>query len=364
MALSFFKKKSKSCLGIDIGTSSIKIVQLTKEGEKFDLVTYGEISTIGYLERLNDAFQITSLKTLEAVTREMLRILLEKAETTTKNAVMTIPVFSSFVSVMEVPEMAEKELAHAIEFEARRYVPIPISEVILDWKIIETGLIRDEISPKPFRGRRILLIAVPTEVINKYLKIADDLGLKISALELESFSVARSLMAGDRSSACVLDIGARASSFTIVDKGVVQMSHSLDVAGAEMTKTLATGLGVASRRAEEFKLSYGIDHKEGEDKKREIKELLRLPIEKIVDEIERMLISYQMKTDRKIEKLILNGGSAQLMGLEDYVKQRLDVKTIPAYPWPRVIYPTVLQEVLKRIGPEFSVAAGAAMRED
>lgn len=350
-------------MGIDIGTASIKMVQLKKEEEKFELETYGEISTAGYLERLDDAFQITGLKTVEAATREMLRVLLDKAETTTKQTVMTIPVFSSFVSVMEMPLMGDKELSHAIEFEARRYVPIPISEVVLDWRVIESGLIKDEVSPKPFRGKRILLIAVPREVVNKYLKIADDLNLKVKVLELESFSVARSLMTGDRSSACILDIGARASSFTIVDKGVIQMSHSLDVAGAEITKTLAAGLGVAPTRAEEFKLTHGLDHREVEGERREIRELLNVPIEKIVDEIERMIHSYQMKTDRKIEKLILGGGSTQLTGLEDYIEKKLDIKAVSAYPWSRIIYPTVLSDILTKIGPQFSVAVGAAMRE-
>ncbi len=357
-----FSKKSKSYLGIDIGTASIKMVQLKREGEKFELETYGEITTSSYLERLNDAFQVTSLKTLEAITREMLRILLQKAETSTRQAVMTIPIFSSFVSVVEVPEMVDKELAHAIEFEARRYVPIPVSEVILDWRVIESGLIKDDLSPRPFKGKRILLIAVPTEVINKYLRIADELGLRIIALELESFSLVRSLMAGDVSSACILDIGARASSFTIIDRGTIQMSHSLDIAGAEMTKTLATGLGVASRRAEEFKVTFGLNHQGDEDKRKEIKELLHLPLEKIVDEIERMILSYQMKTDRKIEKIILNGGSAQLSGLGEYIEKRLSIKAISAFPWSNVIYPTALQNVLKKMGSEFSVAAGAAMR--
>jgi len=358
-----FKKRPKSILGIDIGTSSIKVVQLKKEEEKFELETYGQISTIGYLERLNDAFQITALKTLEAITREMLRILLEKTETSSKLTVMAIPVFSSFVSTMEIPEMAEKELARAIEFEARRYVPIPISEVVLDWKIIESGMIKDDISQKPFKGKRILLIAVPLEVINKYLKIADDLGLKVAALELESFSLARALMFAEKGSACVLDVGARASSFTMIDRGVVQMSHSLDIAGAEMTKALATGLGVASHRAEEFKKTFGLNNRQDEEKRKDIKELLSLPVEKIADEIDRMINVYELKTERRIEKLILSGGSAQLSGLKDYIEKRMDIKTISANPWSRVTYPLVLQGVLDRIGGDFSVAVGAAMRE-
>jgi len=362
--LKIFKKKSRSSLGIDIGTASIKVVQLRGENEKFRLETYGQISTIGYLERLNDIFQTTSLKTLEIVAREMLRVVLEKAEVTVKSAVMTVPVFSSFVSVIEMPFMAEKELERAIQFEARRYVPIPLPEVILDWRVIETGIIKNDFSPKPFKGKRVLLIAVPIEVINKYLRIADDLGIEVMALELESFSVARSLMSQDKESACILDVGVRASSFTIVDKGIVQMSHSLDVGGGEMTRALATGLGVASQRAEEFKMSYGFDHEAEKQNRTEVKEILIIPISRITDEIERMINSYQFKTGRKIDKIILNGGASKLKGLVEHIRERVGIKTIEANPWKNVIYPTVLQKTLEEIGPEFSVAVGAAMRSE
>ena len=365
MQIKLFKKKTKSSLGIDIGTASIKVVQLKKEEKKFKLETYGQISTIGYLERLNDTFQSISLKTLEVVAREMLRILLEKAEVTVKSAVMSIPVFSSFVGIIEMPFMGEKELARAIQFEARRYVPIPLPEVILDWRVIETGMIKNDFSPKPFKGKRILLIAVPIEVVNKYLCIADDLGLGITALELESFSVARSLMSDDKGSACVLDVGVRASSFTIVDRGIVQMSHSLDIGGGEMTRTLATGLGIASERAEEFKMTYGFNHEEEKQNNRtEVRELLNVPISRIVDEIERMINSYQFKTGRKVEKIILNGGSSHLKGLIEHIRGKLDIKTIVANPWSSAVYPTVLQNTLNEVGPEFSVAVGAAMRKE
>lgn len=360
----FFKRRSKPILGIDIGTSSIKVVQLRKKEDKFELETYGELFSIGYLERADESFQTTSFRKTETVTRELLRILLKESEVDTKQAVMSIPIFSSFVSVIEMPEMGEKELARAVQFEARRYVPIPLVEVALDWKIIESGMIKDENSSKTFRGKRIILIAVPKEVVSKYIRIAEILGLRILALELESFSLGRSLMMGDVSSACVLDVGARATSFTIVDKGAVQMSHSLDIAGAEITKTLASGLKIASKRAEELKITYGLNHKEEKEKRREMQELLNVPVDKIINEIERMINSYQSGTKRKIEKLILNGGSAQLAGLEKYIEEKINIKTIVANPWSRIIYPSSLEQRLKEIGPQFSVAIGAAMREN
>jgi len=362
--MGLFSKKPKSILGLDIGTSSIKMVQLKKEEDKFRLETYGEVSPAGYLDRLNDSFQTTSLKTLEVVTREMIRMLLEKAETTTKHVVMSIPVFSSFTSIIEMPEMAEKELARAVEFEARKYIPIPLSEVVLDWKIIESGMIKGELSPRPFQGKRILLIAVPKEVINKYIRIADALDLKIKALELESFSFARSLVVGEKNPICVLDIGARATSFTIIDNGIIQMSHGLDIAGAEMTRLLASSLGVTFKRAEDFKVAHGINHQENAEQRTDIKEALTNLLDEIINESERMVGTYHSKTDKKIEKMILNGGSAQMEGLKEYAEKKLGVKTIVADPWTKIIYPPRLQPILKEIGAQFSVAVGAAMRED
>ena len=361
----FFGSKPKSFLGIDIGTASIKVVQLKKVEDKFKLETYGEISTVGYVERLNESLQSTSLKTLEAVNREMVRTILERAKTTTKNVVMTIPVFSSFISVIEMPEIAEGELSRAVEFEARKYIPIPSAEVVLDWKIIDSGMIKDDTSEKPFKGKRILLIAVPKEVVNKYLKIVEALKLKVIALELESFSFARALAFGETEPMCVLDIGARATSFTIIDRGTVQMSHGLDIAGAEMTRTLAISLGVAFRRAEDFKLTHGIDHAEESvnNERKEIKEALMTLIDEILSGSERMINAYQIKTGRKITKLILNGGTALMEGLKEYTEKKLNIKTFIADPWKRVIYPPNIEKTIKELGPEFSVAVGAAMRE-
>jgi len=361
----FFSSKPKSILGIDIGTSSIKVVQLKKTEDKFKLETYGEISTVGYVEKLNESFQSTSLKTLETITREMVRLVLGKAKISTKNVVMAIPIFSSFTSIIEMPEMADKELGRAVEFEARKYIPISPAEVVLDWKVIDSGIIKDDISSKPFNGKRILLVAVPKEVVNKYIRVADALNLKINALELESFSFARSLTQKETGLVCILDIGARATSFTIVDEGAVQMSHGLDIAGAEMTRILASNLGVAFKRAEDFKLTHGIDHSNSSEtvNKKEIKEALITLIDEILVESERMINSYQSKTGKKIEKLILNGGSAQMEGLQEYTEKRLNIKTFIADPWSKIIYPSSIEKVLKELGPEFSVAIGAAMRE-
>jgi type IV pilus assembly protein PilM len=173
-------------------------------------------------------------------------------------------------------------------------------------------------------------------------------------------------MHGDLSSACILDIGARTTSLTIVDKGTVQMSHGLDIAGAEMTRILASSMGVAFKRAEDFKLIHGINNSEiqNSEEKQGVKTTLLTLIDEILNESERMINEYQLKTNRKIEKIILNGGSAQMGGLREYIETKLKIKTFIADPWSKIIYPMGLEKTLKEIGPQFSVAVGAAMREE
>lgn len=359
-----FTRKPKICLGIDIGTSSIKVVQLKRSEGHYKLETYGELQTYGYLERLNDPFQTRSLQLLESQVIEMLGKMLREADVTTKKAAISVPIFSSFVSVVDLSPMSEKELSRALVFEAKRYIPVSLDEVKIDWEIIGKQPVdsTDEMSKKGLFKFRALLVAVPKEVIAKYLRIASALGLEVLALELENFSYTRSLVGNDLSTTCVLDLGARSTSFTIIDKGFIQMSHSLDMAGTDLTRALSHGMGVDFRRAEIYKKERGLDHKELEAG-REIKEVILTLIDKIVFEIERAIESYETKTKRKVAKLILSGGSGNLPALDEYLKDKLKIDVIVGNPWSRVVYPSIVEPALKEIAPQFAVAVGLAMRE-
>jgi len=362
-----FRGKPKTCLGIDIGTSSIKVVQLKRSEGRYKLEAYGELQTYGYLERLNDPFQTKNLQLLESQVTEMLGKIIKEASITTKKVALSIPIFSSFISVVDLSPMSEKELSRALVFESKRYIPVSLDEVKIDWEVIDKQPVdsKDQAGMVPKKGLfkfRVLLVAVPKEVIIKYLRITRNLGLEILALELENFSYTRSLVGNDLSTACVLDFGARSTSFTIVDKGFIQMSHSLDIAGTELTKALAHSMGIDFKRAEIYKKERGLDHKELEAG-REIKEVILTLIDKVIFEIERAIGSYESKTKRKVAKLILSGGSGNLFGLDEYLKNKLKIDVISGNPWAKVVYPSIIEPALKEIAPKFAVAVGLAMRE-
>ncbi len=120
---------------------------------------------------------------------EAINNILAKAQIVTKDAFFCIPDFSTFFSFLELPPMTQQELPSAVQFEARQHIPIPLSEVILDWSIIEDG-----IPGKRKSKLNILLVAVPHEIINQYQAIAKLCQIRALSLEAEVFGLVRSLI--------------------------------------------------------------------------------------------------------------------------------------------------------------------------
>lgn len=353
-------KAKKSSIGIDIGTSSIKIVELSRNRkEKTHLKNYGFLESYGYSERFNNPFQTSSLKMLDNEVAEIIRDIIEEAKIANRRAAMSIPVFSSFFTAIDFPRMSMNEIKKSVPYQARQYIPIPISEVFLDWRIVpqnsRTGdsVVTDKI--------QVLLTAVPREVIAKYQRIAKLAGIQLTFLEIENFSVTRSILFQDFSPTLVLDIGARSTNISVVDKGQIIISHNLDTSGDELTETISKTLAINPKRAEEIKRSIGLKGRGGEV---EISDALLLVLDLIYFEVEKIVSLYRKKEkERRIRKLILAGGSANLTGLADYFVRKLQIEVGVGNPFVKLEFPSILQPVLKEMGPGFAVSVGLAMRE-
>src|SRR3989344_1932190 len=132
-----FSRKIRRQLGIDVGTSSIKIVELEKEDNYIKLANYGLIEDSDFFGEITNGSSVPSgLKISEGDVSALIKQLIDKSKMKTDTAVMSIPIFSSFLTVMELPNLNKKELENAVPFEARSYIPVPLSEVVLDWIIL------------------------------------------------------------------------------------------------------------------------------------------------------------------------------------------------------------------------------------
>jgi len=355
---SFGKNFKKGCLGIDIGTSNLKIIELNSLKGQPNLITYGSVG-LGY-----DVIRSESKGVQEKIAESLKRIIKESG-TKTNRAIASLPGFSVFTTVLNLPKMKEAELTSAIKWEAKRYIPFPIEEIILDWEILDSKNVPAKVDPNQTAEKKeeveIFLTAVPKNIVTRYSEIFKNVNLKLIGLEPEAMALSRALVGALRGRAMIVDIGATATEICVVEDGHPKLNLSLDTGGNALTKAIAQSLQVSFNRAEQFKKDFGVSR---EKMGGEIPRAIRPVIDIIVEKIEHCLNLFYNRGGGKIRKIILSGGSAKLPEFANYLSVFLKGEKIEiSNPWQYVLYPKELGPALKELGPGFDVAIGLALRE-
>ncbi|MEK7576577.1 MAG: type IV pilus assembly protein PilM [Patescibacteria group bacterium] len=354
----FFAKKissllshDKSFVGIDVGTSTLKIIQVKTEQERAVLETYGELSTSAYTG--GEAGRAMMLE--DEKVSQMIVDLKKEAGATAVHGVIAIPLRYTFVTVIEMPHLSDSELSEAIPYEARKYIPIPLADVVLDWwRIPETG--KEE---GPQKTVSILLAAVQKDVIEKYKRILTDAKIEVSGFEIEIFSAARAVGGRFRSAYMLFDIGALSTKIAIIDQGIIRSVHHIDRASQAFSLAISQSLGIDFKRAEVMKRELGIvSRPESAGVRHTITPLL----DSIFDEADRLRTNYRRKSGVTVDKAVLLGGGSLMPGLVDYAIERLGIEVLLANPFAQIEYPAFLQQSLKSIAPSFSIAVGLTLR--
>lgn len=352
----FLKFKPKRFLGVDIGTSFIKIIELKREKTP-RLENYGELEIAYPEDKSFRVFEGNSLLLSDQEIAETIQLICREAGIKTKEANFSIPDFSTFSTTFEIPPISKDELPEAVRYEIRPYVPIPLSEITLDWLIIE-----GEVSKTALK---ILAVAIPNDIIEQYKEIAKVSQLELQSLEPEVFSLARAFVPQMREKVVgLIDIGARSTVCSVFDKGVLKISYSFNSAGNELTERIAKSLNIDYNKAEELKKQYGILASGNGDANiaADIKKILLPMIDSNIGEINRVFNNFSQKEEKEIEKIILVGGLSFLPGLKDYLKERMAKEIEIGNPFSGIVYPPVLEKTLKTIGPSYAVSVGLALK--
>jgi type IV pilus assembly protein PilM len=353
----FSRKSSGNVLGLDIGTTSIKMVEVERNEKSPKLVNYGMLETRSSVSRSNTAFQTSTLKLFDQEVGNFLRILIGKMQPKTKQVVASLPIFSAFTTIMNFPAMAPEELKKAVAFQAQQVIPLPLSEVALDWS--KVGEYTDD---KGFSYSQVLLISVPNAEIRKYQAMCQVAGLTLQSLEVESVSLTRMLIGTDPTPTFIIDIGSRSTGITVADKGSIKFSLQTDFAGASLTQALASSLAVNPLRAEELKKERGIL---GTGPNYELSTIMLPFLDAIISEVKRADFSYhaQFPAAAKIERAILTGGGANLLGIQKYFEGELKIPVVKAAPFLKFEYPSLLTPLVAELNPLFATALGLTLRE-
>jgi type IV pilus assembly protein PilM len=351
----FFSFKKKVFLGIDIGTSAIRVVEASKKNKTFQLKNYGEVQNTVFKKRPFRIFYKNAISLSNKEISEAIKSILKETNIVTKQVSFAIPDFASFFTTFEIPTMDENEIPQAIQYEVRPYVPIPIHEVTLDWAIIG-----GQISSTPLK---VLVVAIPNDTIAQYQEIAQMAELELKSLESEVFSLARAARSYSEGKADakkvlgLLDIGARSTTCSVLDAGVLKSSHSFQVGGNELTEIVAKGLNIEYNRGEELKIEKGLISGVNQ----QIRKILIPLVDSIIQESKEAFRVFFRKEGKRVEKVLIAGGVASMPGLKEYFAAGLEKPVVILNPFLNLTYPKILGSTLKKMGPSYSIAVGLAL---
>lgn len=346
--MSWFSK-TRSYLGVDLGTGSIKVVELANVAGQARLLTYG------FAELPVEEVKFSVHETVER-TAKALQGIYQRAHMQSRKVVAALPTFAVFSSVLALPVMNEQEIGQALTYEAKKILPLPVDEMNLNWKILKP---RPEAQGRREKTIRVLLTAAPKHLVSQYLSIFRTCNFELLSLETEAFALERALLGNDPTVALLVDIGALTTDLVIVEDHVPILNRSIDVGGVTVTKAIAASLNVDQKRAEQFKRDVGLTPAGGGT----VPKTIELALAPVVNEIRYAISLYQAESAQPIEKLILTGGSAFLPNLPAYLESIFQLRVVVGDPWAQVSFPLDLKGVLEEIGPRFVTSIGLALKE-
>ncbi len=357
--MAFFARgaSDSSVIGVDIGTSAIKIVELKKKGGRAVLETYGSLS-LGPYAKL-DVGAVTNLSTAD-LSKALTDVVRESGATVTTGG-FSIPSTSSLIFLIDLPAIiSDKELDSVIPTEARKYIPVPISEVMLDYWAIPKKEEHYAEGKAPEQKTEVLLAAIHNETISKYKSVVSTAGLHANFFEIEMFSAIRGSFSHELSPVLLIDFGASRTKLAIVEYGIIKSFHVVNRGSQDITNALSKSLGIPFPKAEEMKREFGLN---GSSLDKNIGEISRLTVDFILAEANAAILAYERKYNKSVSRVILSGGGSLLKGFGELAHTNFAAEVIVANPFNKITAPAFLETVLATIGPEFSIAAGLALRE-
>ena len=337
-------------LGLDIGSKTIKVVELNQEGKNFSLRAAGAVgfSGNGDISQIKDENELNTMA-------QIIKKLLSDAKISSKKVSISLPETQVYTRIMKFPPLNEQEIASAVKWEAEEYIPIPIKEAVIEHQIIER---QDTANPPQVL---VLLIAVHQELVEKYINLLGKAGLEVTGVETTLLSLVRSLAAGN-SSGIIVDMGGRSTNIAIYKNSELFLARSISTAGDAFTRAVSQSFGISIDQAEQYKRTYGLSLDQLEGK---VGNALMPIFKVVVEEIKKTIHYYQ--TEYKGEapgSLVLTGGSSGLPGISTALTKTLGLEVIMANPFQKIKLDSDSAKNLANYAPLYSVAVGLAMREN
>ncbi len=357
LRMSFFGNfmKPSATLGVDIGTASLKVVELARGKQLPSLVNYALLEDQARLLRSTGAIQSSSVKLSPGQLTELLKLALEKGKFSARSAIASVPPFVNFTAILDLPQMQERELEQALTFQARSYIPVPLSEVALQW--LKVGEIRPNVGAA---HDIVMLNAVPNEYVAHCREAFAAAGLSLAAIEIEQLALVRGAVGPDQTTTMILDIGALSTGILVAERGQLIFAEQADIGGDLVTQALSGALGLSPVRADALKHAHGIV---GDGAGRDLAAVALPAVDAVLGEIRKAIYTFESRFQRRIgiERVLLTGAGANLRGIEAQLGNALQLPVSRAAPLYRFEYPAGVEPLLPDLNPSLALALGLAL---
>lgn len=341
----------KGIIGLDIGSSYIKALQLkdTRSGYELELFDMLPISP----ELIVEGSIIDSIRLTEAI-KELIR----KAKIKTKDAVISISGHSAvIIKRISLPDMTEEELSESIKFEAEQYIPFDIEDVNIDFQIL---------GPQEEPGQMdVILVAVKKEIINEYVNVVNEAGLNTIIVDVDAFALENMYGINYEIEAdtyvALVNIGASTINMNILRGGVSAFTRDSAIGSNLQTEALQRGFNISYEEAERLKKGEAIEKVTPED----AQSVIINASEDIISEIKRSIDFFRGRGTSivDIKEIILSGGCALIKGFPELLSERTGIEVRKAEPFRNIKIPKKFDMLgLEEIAPMLAVAVGLAIR--
>ena len=306
--------------GLDIGRSFIKIVQLKSSGGKYTLLAAASVATPSGGMQSDSPIE---LKKVSEAVKQCVKV----AKVSGNSCNVSIIESQAITRLVQMPNLTDKELSAAINWEADKYIPLPIKEVNLQYKVVERYAVGTEKGGK----MDVLLVAAPKRVVAKYVSVVKESGLALAAIETESAAIARAISRGVDAALIVVSFGAASTEVVVIRQGSVIFTRSITTGGEAITRAIMAEFGLLHQQAEEYKHAYGLTENQlGGKVANVIKPVLEVIIGKLARAIE---FSRTHMQENVLTRVVISGGGAYLPGISEFITRRTSLEVSLADPW-------------------------------
>jgi type IV pilus assembly protein PilM len=344
-------QKKKDVIGIDIGSSSVKIVHLKEAKGSYQLAGLG-LATLP-AEAIVDNAIMDSSSIVDVV-----KGLVESQKLKTKNVATSISGHSVIIRKIQLPIMTEEEMEASIQWEAEQYIPFEISEVNLDFQIL--GPDANDASLM-----NVILVAAKKDFVSDYVALFKECGLNPQVIDIDCFAVENvyeiNYGSNEDEVVALIDMGASSMNVNVLRGGMSVFTRDIQVGGSAYNEEIQKRLGLNNEDAEIVKLGGEIADVTAES----VAEAMEDATESLTQEVQRSLDFFSAtSSDEKVQKVFITGGVSKVPAVKASLESRLGVGVHVVDPWRQISFSEkdFDPEYLQAMGPVYTVAAGLAMR--